>query len=198
MQGIQLTLQSSHYLALYDNPVVGPLPTLQHELFLALHEFIHLFVKRIGLASTAATSMFERLQRGALADREGLEEALDDVPRLAQRLWTSDETLLGGGGARELCELLNAALRGDDPELLCTALPLVRAINSLCVVRGARPEPLVRQPSDGLCYRGGGLPDSHLSFFKPGVKYRVPGFLATSFQRAVRLISSISLRSLSH
>ncbi len=173
--------------------MLGPLPKLQHELFSALHEFLCLVVKKINIAQAAAASMFDRLQRGALADRAGLEEALEDVPRLAQRLWISDETLQGEGdgiplgqGNHELCELLNATIRDDDSELLIAALPLMRAINSLCVVRGARPEPLVRQPSDGLCYRGGGLPDAHLSFFKTGLKYRVPGFLATSFQRVVR------------
>ncbi len=135
--------------------------------------------------------MFTQLQRRALRDRNGLEEALGDVPRLAQRLWTSDATLdpspgTGAVAARELCSLVNAALRYDDEELLRAALPLIRAINSLCVVRGARPERFVRHPPEHRCYRGGGLPGAHRAFFAPNQSYRVPGFLATSFDREVR------------
>ena len=40
-------------------------------------------------------------------------------------------------------------------------------------------------PPNGVCFRGGGLPDTHRSFFAVGVKYRVPGFLATSFSEGV-------------
>ena len=189
-QGGRRTLRTSRFLALYDSAAVGPLPALQHELFAALHAFLLLCARFYALADAAAASAFERMQRGALAERAGVEEALGDVPRLAQRLWTSDEPLVGEGpggapAARELCALLNAALRADDEALLRAALPLIRAINSLCVVRGARPERLVRLPPEHRCYRGGGLPDAHRAFFAAGVKYRVPGFLATSFQEQV-------------
>ena len=34
----------------------------------------------------------------------------------------------------------------------------------------------------GRCYRGSGLPDEHKAFFRQGLKFRVPGFLATSFK----------------
>jgi hypothetical protein len=192
-QGGARTLRTSRFLALYDDEAVGPLPTHQHELFAALFAFLLLFARCYALAEAAAASAFERMQRGALAEPAGVEEAMGNVPALAQRLWTSDEPLVGegpgGGGAaaRELCALLNAALRADDEALLRAALPLIRAINSLCVVRGARPERLVRLPPDGRCYRGGGLPDAHRAFFAPGVKYRVPGFLATSFHQPVRM-----------
>ena len=126
------------------------------------------------------------LQEGA-----GLDDALlGAVARVAQRLWTSDERLCGEGvpaaHSREFCAMLNAALRADDAALLAAALPLIRAINSLCVVRGARPEARLRFPPAHCCFRGGGLPDAHRGFFAAGVAYRVPGFLATSFDRDVR------------
>ena len=170
---------------------MGQMPGLQHELFLALYEFLILFA---AADHAAATNMFHRLQRGVLEDRAGLVEALEDVPRLAQRLWTSDETIkIGVSGeerAFELCELLNSVLREDNPQLLSAGLPLIRAIDSLCVLRGALPESrLPWWPVDSCCYRGGGLPDEHCCFFKSGIKYRVPGFLATSFQRSVREVS---------
>jgi hypothetical protein len=65
-------------------------------------------------------------------------------------------------------------------------MPLIRGINSLCVVRGARPPALVRFPPAHCSFRGGSLPDDRRSFFALGRKFRVPGFLATSFEREVR------------
>jgi hypothetical protein len=116
-----------------------------------------------------------------------LEDALADMPRMGQRLWTSDQRYCGEGVPRahqlELCSLLNAALRDDEAAPLEAAMPLIRAINSLCVVRGARPDALLRFPPADCCFRGGGLPDAHRGFFVPGRKYRVAGFLATSFDR---------------
>ncbi len=110
---------------------------------------------------------------------------------MAQRLWTSDQQF-GGEGVPpahrlEFCSMLNTALRCDDAALLAAAMPLIRAINSLCVFRGARPDALLRFPPADCSFRGGGLPDVHHGFFVPGVKYRVPGFLATSFDLEARL-----------
>ena len=65
-------------------------------------------------------------------------------------------------------------------------MPLIRAINTLCIVRGARDEARLRFPPAGVCLRGGGLPDAHLGFFAPGRQFRVPGYLATSFDREAR------------
>ncbi len=126
-----------------------------------------------------------------LIEEAGLNDALTgEVPRLAQRLWTSDIRFRGAGVPpalqREFCSLINAVLRGDDPTLLCAAMPLIRAINSLSVVRGALPEKLLRFPHEHRSFRGGGLPDEYCGFFVAGLKYRVPGFLATSFDREAR------------
>jgi hypothetical protein len=40
-------------------------------------------------------------------------------------------------------------------------------------------------PPGGISWRGTGFEDAHRDFFTPGKTYRVPGFLATSFSRAV-------------
>ena len=48
-----------------------------------------------------------------------LDELLDSVPGYAQRLWTSVSTLRSPGGPpRELCWLINRAIRLDDQGLL--------------------------------------------------------------------------------
>mmetsp|Transcript_15818 Transcript_15818/g.42711 ORF Transcript_15818/g.42711 Transcript_15818/m.42711 type:complete len:141 (-) Transcript_15818:923-1345(-) len=110
---------------------------------------------------------------------------------------------------REFCSFINQALRDDIEDHLQDLVvcqhwvanleglhfilplqPVVRAINTLCVGRDQASKGL--WPSDGICFRGGALPDKHLSFFTVGKKYRVPGFLATSFKEKVCSAPEIS------
>ena len=93
-------------------------------------------------------------------------------------MWTSALQL----GVREFCSILNAVIRTDRMPAVAHAAVVVRATNKLCVVRRTVS---LRFPEGGLCLRGGGLPDEHKAFFGTGSKYRVPGFLATSFSRDV-------------
>lgn len=182
-------LATSEFKTLYDVAArtdESACPTLQHQVFAALHDFLRLCARRDGVAVKEADGFFQRLQEEVLRTAAGLDEALGDVPRIAQRVWTSDQILPTPAGAgREFCSLLNEAIRADDLALLQAAMPLIRAINSLCVVRGARPDCNLRFPPDNTCYRGGGLPDRFQAFFQPEVKYRAAGFLATSFDREV-------------
>ena len=68
---------------------------------------------------------------------------------------------------------------------------LVRGINALLAnhrTHSNGPLSPVRPPAfpkDGETYRGAGLPDEHRAFYTVGKKYRVPGFLATSFKEDV-------------
>ena len=84
---------------------------------------------------------------------------------------------------KEFCSVLNFAIRSDAADLIVPAAQLARNINQLCVTR--RKEVPQLPPDGGVCYRGSGLPDVHQAFFSAGKKYRVPGFLATSFARGV-------------
>jgi hypothetical protein len=66
----------------------------------------------------------------------GLDEALKEVPRIAQRVWTSDQILPTPAGAgREFCSLLNETIRADDPALLqaVSVRPSVSQSNCLFV-----------------------------------------------------------------
>ena len=47
------------------------------------------------------------------------------------------------------------------------------------------PSASVRWPINSKTFRGGGLPARHRGFFREGVRFRVPHFLATSFSRTV-------------
>ena len=70
--------------------------------------------------------------------------------------------------------------------------PTIRAINSLCVVRGVREVDAGKWPSSGLCYRGGGLPDSARGFFSIGVQALFPSLIISLYRPARRCAASIS------
>ena len=79
--------------------------------------------------------------------------------------------------------MLNAAIRSDDARLMPSTAVLVRAINALCV---AERKGLARAqfPPNGRTFRGTAFDHLHRKFFQPGMKYRAPGFVATSFKEA--------------
>ena len=66
-----------------------------------------------------------------------------------------------------------------------SAAGLARSINSLCVIRYAGTG-RADFPVDGVTFRGTGFDNRYRHFFdsEPNKKYRVPGFLATSFSEA--------------
>ena len=181
------TLASSNFKRIHSSETSRGHPKHQHEVFSALHSFLAAYAQAHGLHETAAEDLFQRLQRDVLLLRSGLDDALSDVARLAQRIWSSDHRLQGVPADHQLefCTILNSSLRSDDPALLAPAMPLVLAINSLCVVRGVRSEGLLRFPQEHRVYRGTGMPDEQLAFFAAGsnLKFRVPAFLASSFKR---------------
>ncbi len=186
------SLSSSEFKRIYAE---SKKPKHQHEVFGSLHLLLVLYVKRKGVPDAAAEHLFERLQQESLQPGAGLDDALGDVSRLGQRLWSSDLKLqdVEPDFELELCSILNDVIRLDDKGLLEAAMPLIRAINSLCVVRGARPDKELRFPRESKCFRGGGMPNKWLEFFEIGLKYRVPGFLATSFNRQVTALLSLWL-----
>ena len=104
---------------------------------------------------------------------------LDKIREHALRIWTSDKRLQD----RELCSILNEAIRNDDVELLPHAMVIVKALNQHLITR--------HQPravdDNMLLYRGAGLPDVHRSFFTVGKVFRVPMFMATSVNRKVAM-----------
>jgi hypothetical protein len=137
---------------------------------LQVHACVH------GHDESDADDMHTRLMKEMLEHRH---ELLDETMSVAQRLWTS--ALKHSVDKRELCHIINAAIRADGPDDLITEVAkLSRGINMLLVSirRGVKP---ARFPTDGLCYRGGVLPDEHRFFYeRVGSQFRVPGFLATS------------------
>ncbi len=76
------------------------------------------------------------------------------------------------------------------PDLKMTIMPctaaLVRAINALCVA-GRKGEARAEFPPNGRTFRGTAFSNEHRQFFVPGMKYRAPGFVATSFDEITAL-----------
>jgi hypothetical protein len=184
---VQKTLTTSNFKKLYSDDESGALrPKHINQIFGSLQDFLLAYVQQNGLSRTAAEEFFNRLQLEAMQGAV-VEDELDDVGRLAQRIWSSDQSLqeVPNEYRLEFCSILNSAIRSDDKTLLEAIMPMIRAVNSLCIVRGVRSDTFLRFPPTHKCFRGSGMPKNMLSFFSPGVKYRVPGFLATSFFQKV-------------
>ena len=177
------TFASSAFHSAYAEAGV---PGYQDQILAAVRTLLCAYCAANAQPVEAALAFFERLQREAFGHAE---ELLEAVPGACQRLWTSAEKLTGVAPEfrKELCSILNSAIR--DGSRMSDAMPpaatLCRGINELCVTRRVKKADEQEFPAGGRCFRGGALPDEHRSFFKPGVKYRVPGMLATSFSEDV-------------
>ena len=114
-------------------------------------------------------------------------EMVLNVSAAAQRLWTSTQRLEDVPPQHyvELCSMINRALRDDAPEVMPSLAVMVRGINVMCITRRKPSEQ--KLPPAMRTFRGGELPMQHVEFYRLGVgkKYRVPGYLATSFSERV-------------
>lgn len=119
-------------------------------------------------------------------------KALDkDMGTAAEFLWTSTNSL---EDKREFCSILNLAIRQDNPKYLVHAAVVVAGINIIRQKISGRkaqaaaaiiPKQSAKFPPGGNAWRGTGFRDRYRSFFVVGKKYRVPGFLATSFSERI-------------
>ena len=163
-------------------------PTMATEVFATVVRFLKEYCGVHSLTSESEqahlTNFIKELQRqtGGHGDVDVLAEA----GPAAVLLWTSQKKFEGVGAQhrKELCSLINAAIRDDHEDLASSTAEITRAINTTCVVRGQDVSPQ-RFPTDGTSWRGSGFDDAHRPFFTVGKQYRVPGFLATSFSEAV-------------
>ncbi len=157
-------------------------PEFCDQLLGSLRKTIFAACGKYGASEEAARDFLRRLQIQSFNHKEEL--AASNMAVSAALIWTSAEVLrLGPGQTIELCSLLNRILRERDPDLLAPACGVVRGINLLCVAR--REPSKLRYPPGGKSHRGGGLPAKHAAFFTAGKKFRVPMYLATSFDEDV-------------
>jgi hypothetical protein len=152
-------------------------PQYPDQLLAAVRETTFAFCRKFRVGEAEAVRYFKEMQAEAMEHKD---ELLDSIAESAVLIWTSAKRLtLAPGTTIEFCSLLNRILREHDPDLLPSACVVVRGINLLCVMR--RDESKLLYPPGGESHRGGGLPLQHVPFFTTGKKFRVPMFLATSF-----------------
>ncbi len=155
-------------------------PEYQDQLFSSMRSFINVMCNHHSAPAAAAKDLFHRLQGESF---ENPLELLTQVQVAATRIWTSTQQLQGVGVDKalnvEFCSLINRALRDDTVDVMPHLVVVVRAINALCIVR--RDEKSLKFPPNAVSHRGGALPLQHHHFFAVGIKYRVPMYLATSF-----------------
>eukprot|EP00039_Didymoeca_costata_P002830 m.62946 g.62946 ORF g.62946 m.62946 type:complete len:420 (+) comp11546_c0_seq2:85-1344(+) len=170
---------TSNYKVEYENNMA---PKWSHELLAAIEKFLGAYASTLGLDNANVDQFFESLQAEAFKHKEEL-IGEEDVHHAAVRFWTSAKIFPGYG--KELCFCLNEAIRRDELNLMQPLSVIARSINKVCVTRTS--EPASSFPPDACVYRGAVIPKEHIPFFSVGKKYRVPGFLATSFQKRVAL-----------
>jgi serine/threonine protein kinase len=164
-------------------------PEFADQLLAAVRNLITTYCEVHALPKQKGAEFFQALQAEAFRHPG---ELLAEVPFAAQRMWTSALKLDGVPDSHkvELCSMLNAVIRADTSALMPHAAVVAHGINALCVSARAPTadagggQALRIFPPAGVCYRGGGFDNAHQGFFDVGVKYRVPGFLATSFSEA--------------
>jgi hypothetical protein len=105
------------------------------------------------------------------------------VAMAAQLMWTSAKKIKATN--TQLCSIINDTIRSDHTTRAKAAAIFSRTVNSTIVNR--EPTESMPFPKGGLTFRGGCLPSKFKSFFNKGVRYRIPGFLATSDSKAVAL-----------
>jgi hypothetical protein len=166
------------FLAAYD---AAQAPQYPDQLLAAVRETVFAFSRKLRVGQAEVVRYFKEIQAEALEHKD---ELLDSIAESAVLIWTSAKRLmLAPGNTVEFCSLLNRILREHDPDLLPSACVVVRGINLLCVMR--RDETKLLYPPGGESHRGGGLPLEHIPFFVAGKQFRVPMFLATSFDEDV-------------
>ena len=160
--------------------------TLATDVFYTVNNFLRQYCRVYGLTSDANNARLRHFmvelqrQTGQHVDVDPLALA----GPTAELLWTSQLRFEGvtEQHSKELCSLINAAIRDDRPELAGPTARVVRSINTLCVVRDHDAAALasLRFPPGGRTFRGSSFDNQYRDFFTVGKSYRVPGFLATS------------------
>ena len=179
------TFASSYFKQEYEKRRAIPI-TQASQVFASVADFVHMYCEVHGLTlphQTVLQRQFVQLLSRQTGARPEV-DPLGDAGVTAELLWTSSARLDGMSDehAKELCSLLNAAIRTDHAELMPSAAGLARSMNTLCVIRYAGAG-RAEFPVNGITFRGTGFDCRYRPFFdsEPNKKYRVPGFLATSF-----------------
>lgn len=168
------TFASSRFRQLYPST---PAPANSQEVRTALTVFLQ---QRLPFTTSDTVKDFLRC---------AFEGCREEPGQAMARLWTWYQPL----GNRELCSYINEAIRLDAAGgLVEEVVPLVRALNRVLVLpsrglqRGAvAAAATAQQLRPNVTYRGVGMPEPHLDFFRAMPLYRTNMFLATSYEESI-------------
>jgi len=167
------TFKTSNFKAMYDKARV---PEDCVEILTAVKMIIKLYSESRGIDEVSWQKFYKQLYDEAWTQSKVLQ---GDVAAAAEYIWTSNKSL----NLLEFCSMLNAAIRGDNPDEMVHAAMFARAINARRVRRDPQSMADTKYPHDGKLWRGTGFDNAHQGFFAVGHKYRVPGLLATSLNK---------------
>lgn len=167
---IKRTLETSNYKFLYDT---AKRPRDTNTFLSATKHLVRNVAWKQRIAMDDANQFFNQLKVQAASNID----VWGDLDGAAELQWTSAKKLNGV----EFCSYLNQALREDRVEDMIHAVVIIRAITNRIVGRVAKDYILTDIPD--VVWRGGGFDNRFQYFFEVGVRYRVPGFLATSIQK---------------
>ena len=146
---------------------------------------------------------FDRLMLQTEVAMQHNDEHAEDGAATAEMLWTSARKV---EGKSEICSIVNAAIREDDPSNIVHAVVFARAIELRRDMRNNFVNNPKRYPNmkaradmfpqghfpDSLkhhdwvvCWRGGGFNNCFQDFFADGKYYRCPGIIATSLDTVI-------------
>ena len=154
------------------------------------------------------TANFSQIERILVQTEVALvenDELAEDAGVKAEMFWSSELSIHG----TELCSILNAAIREDDPHSIVHAVVFAKGIeirrnmDRRNLVDLTQRYPDVTVTADMFpggefpeclehehwlaCFRGGGFNDKFQHFFTVGKYYRCPGFLATSSTKEIAM-----------
>jgi len=161
-------------------------PASETEILDALRQLIFMHAVTKGIPQSGAAEFLQTLLAPVL-DSIRSDSAFDShmVPtQIAMKLWVSTLQFRG----KELCSLVNAAIRGDKHPALKPAVQILLAMQPLHLEKKWPAPSREWWPADGRVYRGGWIPDCHKSFFSEGTQYRPPVALSAYFDYALALV----------
>ena len=164
------TLQTSRFKQLYSDRAAPN----SYAILAAAEDLVRRFTARSVTMNETATAALCTQIRDHLT-WQAMSSDLN-MAAMALRLWTCPITVQG----TELCSMLNDALRRDVMPAIESAVILTAAINVYLLANTQQ-----QWPTNGLCFRGGGLPAEHRGFFVVGRRYRAPAFVASSFRQEI-------------
>jgi hypothetical protein len=170
------TFAQTNFISVYD----ATQEIFQHQVFGSVLTMLNQHAEQAALHASAAKVCFKAIESKAFLNSGELVQD-NGLGVACGRIWTCTDAV----GNRPFHGILNDILRADDKAAVSLAMPFVTSINKMCVTRRTGSAVKVDWPDDNKLCRGTSFDDKHQSFYTPGMRFRIPQFLATTKQRDI-------------